>query len=170
MTQANTKPIRPPKYGTITTVAKDGNPIEANVRIEGQGINRYARYAQPYGFASRPDIELPSLIVYSDGEVWCSATQDTKHYPQDLDKGDVALYSGNAGQRITLKANGDIEISAAPALENAPDNAAKIVLSKGGDISLVPSVSGFVRLGAETANTPVGTGAPGVFLTKVLGL
>jgi phage gp45-like len=74
-----------------------------------EGIERF----QNYGFTSVPLEGAEAVIVFVGGRRdhgLALAVDDRRHRLRNLESGDVAVYN-NAGSKIVLKANGDIEIT-----------------------------------------------------------
>ncbi len=67
----------------------------------------------PYGLSSNPPLKSEAVVVFPGGTRdtgYCVGVEDRRYRIVNLSEGEVALYSMH-GQTITLKANGDIELT-----------------------------------------------------------
>lgn len=83
--------------------------------LEGEEIDE-AEYFHPYGFGSVPLEGAEAVVLFPGGDrshPLVVAVQDRRHRPTGKEGGEVYLYS-QAGQLVLLKADGSVEVSAAP--------------------------------------------------------
>lgn len=75
-----------------------------------------AEYHQPYGFSSVPLPGAEAVVVFPNGDrehPLVVSVSDRRHRPRDGEPGEVTMYS-HTGAKAVFKANGDVEVTAAP--------------------------------------------------------
>lgn len=101
----------------VVQVVSDGGTLQGMQigALDGEDIDDAERF-QEYGFTSVPLTGAEAVVVFPGGDrghPLVVAVDDRRHRPTGLEAGEVAVYS-ETGARVLLKANGDIEIDAAP--------------------------------------------------------
>lgn len=108
---------------------------------------------QPMGFASVPEADSEAVVVFVGGRRdhgLAVVVDDRSTRITDLAPGEVALYH-KSGSRITLKANGDIEIDAAA---NVVLNGGSTAVAKVGSSLIAGPFGGTVTSGSSTVLVP----------------
>lgn len=75
-----------------------------------------AEHHQPYGFSSVPLPGAEAVVVFPNGDrshPLAVAVSDRRHRPTGGEPGEVTMYS-HTGAKVTMLANGDIEVTPAP--------------------------------------------------------
>lgn len=75
-----------------------------------------AEHHQPYGFSSVPLAGAEAVVVFPNGDrshPLVIAASDRRHRPTGGEPGDVTMYH-HAGAKVTMLANGNIEIQPGP--------------------------------------------------------
>lgn len=89
---------------------------ELQVELLPGEVRDEIEHFQGYGFTSVPLEGAEAVVIFVGGrrdQGYCIGTDDRRHRPTGLEPGEVAVYN-NAGAKVVLKANGDIEVSPKP--------------------------------------------------------
>jgi len=111
---------------------------------------------QPIGISSRPAAGAEMIVLAVSGNpdnlVAIPWVRGQRLTGEDLAEGEVALFIGQRGQAVHLKADGSVEVRSADAVGSS------VVLKASGDVVVTPGAGSKVYLGADGALDAVALG------------
>lgn len=136
----------------INSLKEDSGLQKAQIRILSSEVLDNVYRVSEYGFKSVPLSGAEAAVIFMGGDRgqgFIIATHDARYGVENLQDGEVAIYS-HTGDRIVLKNGNIIEIAASSSIEiNCP----KVTIS--GDLSVKGSIASESEVVANSMTLPI---------------